>query len=381
MNWRVRTWLDGRFDHEEIVADVEAAARAWAAEAGRDGDQFQALVMHVSIVEERIDGRVERGRIAWTYRRLEGAVLVDHRIPFADTPPIRPGGQRMQQNAIELRRQVERMTPELARVAPPGVPADLFARIAVSALQRTPELAQCEVQSVLDTVMRSAETGLPIDGRNAAAVVYRTKGGPSKAQFIPMVQGSLRLAYASGQVAAIHAAVVHKADRFVYRFEMGEPVLEHEPTLTRKRGDIIAAYAVAKMTTGAVVVEVLPREHLEKLRESSKAKSSGPWATWFARMCEKSAIQALCRRLPVGAQAVVRGSTGSPAAAPSEKLQTPASTTPAEYMQTTPAASLEAPADVDYDTGEILGPVDDFDADGPIPGLDDLDDAAEEGGR
>jgi hypothetical protein len=50
-------------------------------------------------------------------------------------------------------------------------------------------------------------------------------------------------------------------------------------------------------------------------------------------------------------------------------------------MQTTPAASLEAPADVDYDTGEILGPVDDFDADGPIPGLDDLDDAAEEGGR
>ena len=94
----------------------------------------------------------------------------------------------------------------------------------------------------------------------------------------------------------IDAKVVYANDEFEYE-EGTEQKLKHVPTLEEDRGEIVAAYAIAKFADGEVQIEVLTKADIEKIRKSS-ASQGGPWSNWYDEMARKSAVRRLCKYLP-----------------------------------------------------------------------------------
>jgi recombination protein RecT len=177
-------------------------------------------------------------------------------------------------------------------------PEDLV-RFTLLAASRSPKLLECTPESVLRALMDAAELKIKpggLMGRGYLVPRYNNKIGAMEACFDPGWRGLVDIARRSGKIKRIEAHVVHENDRFRYVCGLA-PVLEHEPTLDGDPGAIKMAYAIAEMVDGSVQVEVVTRADLEKIRDTSAAKS-GPWVDWPDEMCRKSAVRRLCKYLP-----------------------------------------------------------------------------------
>ena len=98
------------------------------------------------------------------------------------------------------------------------------------------------------------------------------------------------LALASGLVRDVQGYVVRSEDEF--HVELGsEPKVRHVPCLLPRCGEVIASYAVATLTSGGRILEVLGRADLEKIRAMSPAGESGPWSTWADEQAKRSRWQ------------------------------------------------------------------------------------------
>jgi recombination protein RecT len=101
---------------------------------------------------------------------------------------------------------------------------------------------------------------------------------------------------------------VWSADEFDYELGM-TPTLTHRPApVTADRGERIAAYAIAVHRDGRKEIEVMSAADVEKVRQVSRAKDSGPWRDWTDRMYEKTVGRLIFKRLPLdpGDQRVAR---------------------------------------------------------------------------
>lgn len=189
---------------------------------------------------------------------------------------------------------------ELAKMLPEHVSIERMERAFNNALMRAPEIAECDPTSVYDSVMRCAQDGLIPDGREAAIVVFGGKNG-KKAQYMPMVDGLLKLMRQSKEILSVVAHCVFDGDDFEYRIEDGTARLNHVP-------DVFAAgnrafkgvYAIAVMRSGEKVIEVMGKHDVDKVRAVSRSGNAqyGPWAQWYDRMAIKSVLRRLVRRLP-----------------------------------------------------------------------------------
>ena len=142
--------------------------------------------------------------------------------------------------------------------------------------------------------MKAAQDGLYLDGKEAAAVQY----GQS-VQYIPMVEGIIKVLHNSGLIKTISAEVVYENDLFDY--ELGTaPKITHKPLITGDRGKPICVYAVAITTNEGEYYEVMNMADIEKCRQVSKASSSphSPWVKWFDQMAKKTVIHRIAKRLP-----------------------------------------------------------------------------------
>lgn len=193
---------------------------------------------------------------------------------------------------------------ELAKMLPEHISIDRFERAANNALMRNPDIASCDGTSVYDSLMRCAQDGLNPDGREAAIVVFGGKGG-KKAQYMPMVDGLLKLMRQSREVSNVVYGVVLDGDDFSYKVENGVAKLSHEPDVfaddDRKFKGV---YAVVTLNSGEQVIEVMGKREVDKVRAVSRSGSSsyGPWAQWYDRMAIKSVIRRVVRRLPSSAE-------------------------------------------------------------------------------
>lgn len=191
---------------------------------------------------------------------------------------------------------VVEMQGKFAAVLPSHIPMERFERAALTAIQSTPNLATASRQSIYNSLLKAAQDGLVIDGREAALVIYNVKGGGKIAQYMPMVAGVIKKVRNSGQLATISAHVVHEADHFDY--ELGDDEgISHRPAMG-DRGNPIAAYAIAKLKDGSIQREVMSVIEIEEIRASSRAKSSGPWVTHWSEMARKTVIRRLAKYLP-----------------------------------------------------------------------------------
>lgn len=196
----------------------------------------------------------------------------------------------------------DQMKKQFMLALPKVLPVDRFLRCLVTTLNRTPELANCDRQSVLAGAMTAAQLGLEIDpalGR-AYLLPYNDHKKGKIAQLIIGYKGYVDLAYRSGQMAGLQAEVVYEADEFVYEYGLN-PRLRHIPADTDDHGPLKYAYAVAHLQNGGHVFRVLNRSEVMRHKASSKSAGSNysPWTTHESEMWRKTAIRALASLLPL----------------------------------------------------------------------------------
>lgn len=205
--------------------------------------------------------------------------------------------------ADPIRQAVDKMAPEFKAALPAHVPVEKFIRVAMTAINSDPGLQQADRRSLFSAVTKLAQDGLLPDGREAALVIFNTKdrdsgGWVKKVQAMPMVAGLLKMMRQSGEVAWIDAHVVRAGDHFQYRPGIDETPI-FEPDWFGERGDVIGAYAIARLKSGEIVPpEIMNRQQIEAVRAVSRSKDRGPWVDWFDQMALKTVLRRYMKRLP-----------------------------------------------------------------------------------
>ncbi len=199
-----------------------------------------------------------------------------------------------------FRQKLMQMGSEFKAVLPKHISPDQFTRIAMTAVQRQPQILECTQQSVLAALMRSAEDGLLPDGREAAIIKFG-----QTAQYLPMVAGILKKVRQSGQLKTISAHVVYTNDEFTYELGDEERII-HKPLLMGERGDFMLVYARAETKDGGVYREVMTKEEVDKVKAASKSAGGPAWTQWYNEMARKSVIKRLSKYLPMSTDDVTR---------------------------------------------------------------------------
>lgn len=193
-----------------------------------------------------------------------------------------------------IRQNLVAMAPEFKAALPSHVSVEKFSRVAMTAIQNTPALANADRRSLFGAFVRLAQDGLLPDGREAAIVMF-----DNKAQAMPMIAGILKKIRQSGEVAKVSAQVVYANDKFIVKYGFDEDVEHIPPALNEPRGEPIGAYATAVLKDGSQLLEVMSLEQINDVRKVSRASGNGPWVTWFGEMARKTVMRRLSKRLPM----------------------------------------------------------------------------------
>lgn len=204
--------------------------------------------------------------------------------------PARQGAPTVEQLIADLK-------PQITRALPKAMTADRFARIVMTTLRTSPQLMGCDPHSLMAAVMLSAQLGLePGPLGHAYFVPYKRE-----VTFIVGYKGIIHLARNSGEITSIEAREVRDGDFFEYEFGLN-PKLRHIPS-DDERGRGTHYYGVAHFKDGGHYFEVLPASEIERYRQRSAAKNSGPWQTDYAAMAKKTVIRRMAAYLPLSPEA------------------------------------------------------------------------------
>lgn len=204
---------------------------------------------------------------------------------------------------------IEHMQPKFAAALPPHVDSKKFTRVAITAIQNTPDLQTIARQSpaarnsIYNACSKAAADGLMPDGREGAIVAFNrnvgTKDAPrweKHAQWMPMVEGLRKMVRNSGEISNISVQVVRENDNFDYQLGDRE-FIDHKPA-KKNRGSIIGAYSIATLKDGEKSREYMDIDEIEAIRGRSKSKDSGPWKTDYSEMCRKTVFRRHYKSLP-----------------------------------------------------------------------------------
>lgn len=191
---------------------------------------------------------------------------------------------------------LEQQKKQIQAALPRHLTPERMARIALTEVRKNPELAMCEPLSFLGAIIQCAQLGL--EPGNALGHVYlipfwNSKKGVKEVQVIPGYRGLIDLARRSGQIISISARTVHEFDDFEYEYGLDEK-LTHKPNPS-ERGDMIGAYAVAKLKDGGMQFEYMSRREIDKIK-----KDGNPvWKNHYEEMARKTLVRRLFKYLPV----------------------------------------------------------------------------------
>lgn len=179
-------------------------------------------------------------------------------------------------NGDDFRQQVEAALP--AHLEP-----ERFIRICLTAMNRTPALANCTQVSLFQCLLDLSAAGLEPDGRRAHLIPYG-----QQCTLVIDYKGLVELALRNGDISTIHADVVCENDAFTY--DLGE-VREHKIDFRQPRGEVVAAYVRVVKKDGSIKSEVMSKEEIDAVRADSKAGKSGPWVNHYNEMAKKTVFR------------------------------------------------------------------------------------------
>jgi len=205
-----------------------------------------------------------------------------------------------------LKGMLQRMAPAIAQALPRHVNPERMSRIALTALNSTPKLAQCTAESFLGCIIQASQLGLEVNtplGHAYLIPFEDRKRGLVICQLVIGFQGMIDLARRSGLVKAIYAYPVYEGDAFSWKLGL-DPDIQHIPMADPgdKPRRLTHVYGVAKLAGGEPIFTVLTHADVLRYKARSKASGSGPWVTDFEAMALKTAIRRLYRWLPKSAE-------------------------------------------------------------------------------
>ena len=183
----------------------------------------------------------------------------------------------------------------ITQALPEHITPKHYIRAFTTAVRKTPKLMECNMESVVNAVLKTAQLGLlpDVDGQ-CYFIPFK-----NECQLIIGYKGFEELAYRGGKVTNIRPVVVYENDKLEY-IEGLNPVLNHTPQLV-DRGKPYAVYAVAELQDSDPTFIVLTKDDVMAAKKASKASESGfsPWNGPFeTEMWKKTAILRLCKHLP-----------------------------------------------------------------------------------
>ena len=203
---------------------------------------------------------------------------------------------------MTIAEMVKAMEPEIRRALPSVLTPERFSRMALSAINNTPKLAECTPMSFIAALMNAAQLGLepntPLG--QAYLIPYKSKKG-LECQFQIGYRGMIDLAYRNERMQSIEAHTVYENDEFSYQLGL-EPKLEHKPLLEGDRGEIVGFYAVFKLDNGGFRFEVMSRNDIDLYAATySKTFTTdfSPWKTNYEGMAKKTVIKQLLKYAPM----------------------------------------------------------------------------------
>lgn len=226
----------------------------------------------------------------------------------------------------------EKTKKQMAALGGKVMNAERMLGLCVNAIRKTPNLAKCEPQSVLGSMLSSAGLGLEPNTptQQAWLIPYAKRGklpGSNEwgivgyeCQFQIGARGWLALAYRSPAIASIEAEAVHENDHFEHM--QGSDAHLTFQKARKNRGDLEGAYCLVKLTTGSEVGLYMPLEEIHRIRDrsetyqalvrnlenakSDKDKASAkkkleetPWTRDQPEMAIKTVIKRIVKRLPI----------------------------------------------------------------------------------
>jgi recombination protein RecT len=204
------------------------------------------------------------------------------------------------------------MMEQFRRALPRHLSPDRFARIAITALTRTPKLQQCTPESLMKCLLDLSAAGLEPDGRRAHLIPYG-----NECTLIIDYKGLVELIRRSGEVVGLRAETVCEFDEFFWI--NGE--ITHKVDWRRPRGEVQAVYAEAKMKDGETQTAVMTREEVEEIRKRSRAGNNGPWVSDWSEMAKKTAVRRLSKMLPLSSEVAQNIAADDNQFAPEDRIE------------------------------------------------------------
>ena len=170
-------------------------------------------------------------------------------------------------------------------------------RWALLEYSKSEQLRRCTPESIYTSLITAAQFGLEPSGIRGEG--YIVPFGRT-AVFIPGYRGYIVLARRANIRLVPH--LVYENDVFELDY-MVDRLVVHKPAL-RDRGEIMGAYAWARLPDDEFDVEFLPIEELEHIREVANrtrgGKDSPAYADHEGQMYRKSPIRRIAKRIPLG---------------------------------------------------------------------------------
>jgi recombination protein RecT len=177
------------------------------------------------------------------------------------------------------------------------------AGFAIQILTNNPYLMKCDPNSVKDSIVNVALTGITLNpALKYAYLVPRKVKGDLKCILDISYMGMIKILTDAGAVKNVDAGVIYANDKYDFR-RGSDPYFKHQPALSN-RGDKVGAYAIAFLRDGGFQFEILGREEIEKIRATSESykneegRKFSPWETWEDEMWKKSVLKRLFKLLP-----------------------------------------------------------------------------------
>lgn len=194
---------------------------------------------------------------------------------------------------LQARLDQPHVTEWLARACTSIVTVDRLKAVFFGQLELAPDLLQCSFPSLAAALYKCGELGLEPGPLGMAYIVPFNR----RATLIIGYKGMIELTHRSGLVSSIHAAAVYDQDLFDFEYGTGA-YLRHRPLMDGNRGDMFAAYSIARMRDGGTSFFVMSKEEVEKIRRFSKMGRSGPWVDWPEQQWSKTAVRRHWNLLP-----------------------------------------------------------------------------------
>jgi recombination protein RecT len=169
-------------------------------------------------------------------------------------------------------------------------------RFSLTELKDNTRLLNCKPQSIVNGIVRAAQLGLTINTSLGHASLSPLKNGD--VIFIIGFRGYIELVRRSGFVHTVTSRVVRAGDEFLVEYGLNENIT-HRPLFNSEKRELTHAYAVANMTSGCFIFDVMDRYQIENIRQRSKTGSFGAWVTDYDEMARKTVVRRLIKYLPL----------------------------------------------------------------------------------